>query len=150
MSLQLLSKYTNILLCVKSYYCKFSDFVNTKWTLIIDLSYFLTIFSNINCSKQCIFFSLQSGCKLLNALLRYTQTSNYFWMFCEGFYLHRLIVHAFKVPKGLLGYYVMGWGKHWNLLLLNITYIIYKCYINVICKLSWMKLNLSLLTYIKS
>lgn len=50
------------------------------------------------------------GCKLLYTLLRYTQTSNYFWMFCEGFYLHRLIVHAFKVPKGLLGYYVFGWG----------------------------------------
>ena len=56
-------------------------------------------------------FTLQEGCKLLYVLLRYTQTANYFWMFCEGFYLHRLIVHAFEVPKNLIWYYLIGFGE---------------------------------------
>jgi calcitonin receptor-like len=37
--------------------------------------------------------------------------ANYFWMFCEGFYLHTLIVFAFTryESKLLLGFYIVGW-----------------------------------------
>lgn len=32
-------------------------------------------------------------------------------MFCEGFYLHRLIVRAFEIPKSLIIYYFIGIGE---------------------------------------
>lgn len=50
------------------------------------------------------------GCRILYILTRYIDTTSFFWMFCEGLYLHRLIVHAFSVPKTLLPYYIFGWG----------------------------------------
>jgi calcitonin receptor len=31
------------------------------------------------------------------------------WMFCEGFYLHRLIASAFMEQKSLLVFYLIGW-----------------------------------------
>lgn len=74
---------------------------------------FLIHHNRVNEASESVMEKNTEGCKLLYAFLRYTQTSSYFWMFCEGFYLHRLIVHAFKVPKGLLGYYIMGWGVSW-------------------------------------
>ncbi|KAL5007022.1 hypothetical protein ScPMuIL_015828 [Solemya velum] len=60
-----------------------------------------------------IMYQNSAGCKLLYVLLRYSVTSNYFWMVCEGFYLHRLIVNAFEVPKYLFGYHIYGWGLSW-------------------------------------
>ncbi|XP_076090371.1 calcitonin gene-related peptide type 1 receptor-like [Mytilus galloprovincialis] len=49
-------------------------------------------------------------CRVLHAVHRYCSTCNYFWMFCEGFYLHRLLIQAFRVPKNLTWYYITGWG----------------------------------------
>ncbi|KAL3831468.1 hypothetical protein ACJMK2_023213, partial [Sinanodonta woodiana] len=49
------------------------------------------------------------GCKFLYILIRYFGSTIFFLMFCEGFFLHRLIVHAFKVPKKLRWYYLCGW-----------------------------------------
>ena len=53
----------------------------------------------------------QNVCKVLNMLEHYSRSSTYFWMLCEGFYLHRLLVNAFVPPKQLIGYYITGWGK---------------------------------------
>lgn len=37
---------------------------------------------------------------------------NYFWMLCEGIYLHTLIVVAvFAEEQHLHWYYLLGWGK---------------------------------------
>jgi hypothetical protein len=37
---------------------------------------------------------------------------NYFWMLCEGIYLHTLIVVAvFAEKQHLMWYYFLGWGK---------------------------------------
>lgn len=37
---------------------------------------------------------------------------NYFWMLCEGIYLHTLIVVAvFAEKQHLMWYYLLGWGK---------------------------------------
>lgn len=37
---------------------------------------------------------------------------NYFWMLCEGVYLHTLIVVAvFAEKQRLLWYHFLGWGK---------------------------------------
>ncbi|KAL7859240.1 hypothetical protein SRHO_G00143870 [Serrasalmus rhombeus] len=51
------------------------------------------------------------GCKLLSSLIHYTSCSNYFWMLCEGIYLHTLIIVAVFVGEQQLGwYYLLGWG----------------------------------------
>ncbi|XP_042569666.1 calcitonin gene-related peptide type 1 receptor [Cyprinus carpio] len=55
--------------------------------------------------------SSQIGCKLLASIMHYTSCSNYFWMLCEGIYLHTLIIVAVFVGEQQLGwYYVLGWG----------------------------------------
>lgn len=52
------------------------------------------------------------SCKVLAVLNQYTSTSNYFWMLCEGIYLHTLIVVAvFVGEQQLFWYYVVGWGE---------------------------------------
>uniref|UniRef100_A0A672MLK5 G-protein coupled receptors family 2 profile 2 domain-containing protein n=1 Tax=Sinocyclocheilus grahami TaxID=75366 RepID=A0A672MLK5_SINGR len=51
------------------------------------------------------------GCKLLASIMQYTSCSSYFWMLCEGIYLHTLIIVAVFVGEQQLGwYYVLGWG----------------------------------------
>jgi hypothetical protein len=34
------------------------------------------------------------------------------WMFCEGFYLHRLISAAFAEERSLILFYAIGWGEY--------------------------------------
>lgn len=54
----------------------------------------------------------QVSCKVLAVLTQYTSTSNYFWMLCEGIYLHTLIIVAvFVGEQQLFWYYVLGWGE---------------------------------------
>ncbi|XP_066528315.1 calcitonin gene-related peptide type 1 receptor [Hoplias malabaricus] len=51
------------------------------------------------------------GCKILAFLVHYTSCSTYFWMLCEGIYLHTLIIVAVFVGEQQLGwYYLLGWG----------------------------------------
>ncbi|XP_037540310.1 calcitonin gene-related peptide type 1 receptor-like [Nematolebias whitei] len=51
------------------------------------------------------------SCKILSVLTQYTSTSNYFWMLCEGIYLHTLIIVAvFVEEQQLFWYYILGWG----------------------------------------
>lgn len=96
---------------IKLHICFFTSFILVS--VIAIMWDFLVHHNRLSSKTGSILDRNTDGCKLLYTLLRYTQTSNYFWMFCEGFYLHRLIVHAFKVPKGLIGYYVIGWGVSW-------------------------------------
>lgn len=56
-------------------------------------------------------FSIQGLCKFLLILTKYFRMTNYMWMFCEGFYLHKLIAAAFAEQKNLIMFYVIGWGK---------------------------------------
>jgi hypothetical protein len=61
------------------------------------------------------FYSLfQNGpyCKLILLLTKYFRLTNYIWMFCEGFYLHRLISTAFAEERSLTLFYVIGWGEY--------------------------------------
>ncbi|KAL2088140.1 hypothetical protein ACEWY4_016968 [Coilia grayii] len=55
---------------------------------------------------------LQSvSCKLFQLLHLYLMSCNYFWMLCEGIYLHTLIVVAvFAEKQHLMWYYLLGWG----------------------------------------
>lgn len=51
------------------------------------------------------------GCKVLHVLLHYFMVSNYFWMFCEGLYLHTLLVVTFVPEHSLMKWFHMiGWG----------------------------------------
>ncbi|CAN9515850.1 unnamed protein product [Ophioblennius macclurei] len=50
------------------------------------------------------------SCKILAALVQYTLTSSYFWMLCQGIYLHTLIIVAvFVGEQQLFWYYILGW-----------------------------------------
>ena len=62
-----------------------------------------------------VFVYEQPGCKFLYVMTRYSRGTNFLWMFCEGLYLHRLIVKAFTPPKRLLVFYILGWGEYWAL-----------------------------------
>ncbi|XP_028279671.1 calcitonin gene-related peptide type 1 receptor-like isoform X2 [Parambassis ranga] len=51
------------------------------------------------------------SCKLLAFIYLYLLSCNYFWMLCEGIYLHTLIVVAvFAEKQHLMWYYLLGWG----------------------------------------
>uniref|UniRef100_A0A3Q4AB14 Calcitonin receptor-like receptor n=1 Tax=Mola mola TaxID=94237 RepID=A0A3Q4AB14_MOLML len=53
-----------------------------------------------------------SACKLLMFVHLYLLSCNYFWMLCEGIYLHTLIVVAvFAEKQHLVWYYLLGWGE---------------------------------------
>ncbi|CAH1788340.1 unnamed protein product [Owenia fusiformis] len=64
----------------------------------------------ISAVTESVMYKNTGGCKFLYFLTRYTRTTNYMWMFCEGFYLHRLIVNAFEPPKSLIWFYLVGWA----------------------------------------
>ncbi|KAH6944380.1 hypothetical protein HPB50_002892 [Hyalomma asiaticum] len=49
-------------------------------------------------------------CKLLSVLNRYFMVSQYTWMLCEGYYLHRLVAQAFSKQMNLKFCYTFGWG----------------------------------------
>lgn len=49
-------------------------------------------------------------CRLLHILTQYFTASNYFWMLCEGLFLHTLIVFTFvSVKKLLAACCILGW-----------------------------------------
>lgn len=56
--------------------------------------------------------SLQTSCKVSQFIHLYLFGCNYFWMLCEGIYLHTLIVVAvFAQKQHLIWYYLLGWGE---------------------------------------
>ncbi|XP_007578094.1 calcitonin gene-related peptide type 1 receptor-like [Poecilia formosa] len=66
--------------------------------------------SMTSCGSQTISAINPVSCKILATLVQYTATSNYFWMLCEGIYLHTLIIVAvFVGEQQLFWYYVLGW-----------------------------------------
>ncbi|KAG8558625.1 hypothetical protein GDO81_017069 [Engystomops pustulosus] len=51
------------------------------------------------------------SCKICQFIHFYLMGCNYFWMLCEGIYLHTLIVVAvFAEKQHLIWYYLLGWG----------------------------------------
>ncbi|KAG8186539.1 hypothetical protein JTE90_020842 [Oedothorax gibbosus] len=62
-------------------------------------------------SKPSVLFSNYPSCQILHVLVHYFLVSNYFWMFCEGLYLHTILIVAFVSEDKLLKYfYMIGWG----------------------------------------
>ncbi|KAG8186927.1 hypothetical protein JTE90_000399 [Oedothorax gibbosus] len=70
-------------------------------------SYFIGNFIN---NPDSILESNQAGCKVFYTLTKYLRLCTYSWMFCEGFYLHKLIAAAFAEQKSILPYHIIGWG----------------------------------------
>ncbi|CAL1538992.1 unnamed protein product [Lymnaea stagnalis] len=49
-------------------------------------------------------------CKVIHVITQYATLSNYFWMFCEGFFLHTIVVQAFSKQRRLLiACSIIGW-----------------------------------------
>ncbi|KAM4560018.1 calcitonin gene-related peptide type 1 receptor-like isoform 2-T2 [Odontesthes bonariensis] len=76
-----------------------------------------------------------ASCKLLAFIQMYIMSCNYFWMLCEGIYLHTLIVVAvFAEKQHLMWYYMLGWG--FPLVPAVIYSIARQCYYNDKCWVS--------------
>ena len=43
-------------------------------------------------------------------LTKYFRLTNYTWMFCEGYYLHRLLANTFEEERSLAFILSIGWG----------------------------------------
>eukprot|EP00093_Oithona_nana_P000734 00734.XXX_908_2324_1 [CDS] Oithona nana genome sequencing. len=50
------------------------------------------------------------GCQFLMMLTKYFRLTNYTWMFCEGYYLHRLLANTFEEERSLAFILSIGWG----------------------------------------
>ncbi|XP_064155162.1 calcitonin gene-related peptide type 1 receptor isoform X2 [Anguilla rostrata] len=125
-------------LALSSYYLAIVGHVLSLVSLLISLAIF-SYFKNLSCQRvslhknmflSFIFNSILTviwlsvvvhgqhlvainsiGCKILSSLISYALGSIYFWMLCEGIYLHTLIVVAVFMGEQHLGwYYVLGWG----------------------------------------
>lgn len=57
-------------------------------------------------------FFNQVWCRLISFLKTYFTSTTYFWMFCEGWYLYRLLSKAFQQPESLRSLYLIGWGEY--------------------------------------
>ena len=51
------------------------------------------------------------GCQCLMMLTKYFRLTNYTWMFCEGYYLHRLLANTFEEERSLTFILSIGWGE---------------------------------------
>uniref|UniRef100_A0A667WIW1 Calcitonin gene-related peptide type 1 receptor n=1 Tax=Myripristis murdjan TaxID=586833 RepID=A0A667WIW1_9TELE len=81
------------------------------------------------------------SCKVIMFIHLYLLSCNYFWMLCEGIYLHTLIVVAvFAEKQHLMWYYLLGWG--FPLVPALIHAIARRCYYNDNC---WISSDTSLL-----
>ncbi|KAJ8412008.1 hypothetical protein AAFF_G00142750 [Aldrovandia affinis] len=80
----------------------FLSFILNSICTIISLS--------VVASNQPLIASNPIGCKLLSFLNSYALSSIYFWMLCEGIYLHTLIIVAvFAEEQQLAWYFILGW-----------------------------------------
>ncbi|CAG5116829.1 unnamed protein product, partial [Candidula unifasciata] len=81
----------------------FSNILTVMWEMLV-------AHEKLTGSSTSFIFQNANACNLLAFLRLYSRSTTYVWMFCEGFYLHRLISNAFKPPKSLLFLYLIGWG----------------------------------------
>ncbi|XP_052576630.1 calcitonin receptor isoform X1 [Peromyscus californicus insignis] len=79
------------------------------WTMQWELSPLLPLSANEG--KMDSNDSRVISCKILHFIHQYMMACNYFWMLCEGIYLHTLIVMSvFAEDHRLWWYYLLGWG----------------------------------------
>ena len=51
------------------------------------------------------------ACRILLMITKYFRLTNYTWMFCEGYYLHRLLVNTFEEERSIKFILAVGWGE---------------------------------------
>ncbi|CAH1790496.1 unnamed protein product [Owenia fusiformis] len=83
----------------------FCGFITILWDMLVQYD-LLTVKIN----SQSVMYKNSIGCRILCALHIYTKCTTYVWMFCEGYYLHKLISNAFEPPNSLVRLYILGWG----------------------------------------
>ncbi|XP_073985669.1 calcitonin gene-related peptide type 1 receptor-like isoform X2 [Rhodnius prolixus] len=58
-----------------------------------------------------VLFANGFGCQLLHILVQYFLVATYLWMFCEGLYLHTLLVVTFVTESKVMPFlHLIGWG----------------------------------------
>uniref|UniRef100_A0A8C8VNG0 Calcitonin receptor n=1 Tax=Pelusios castaneus TaxID=367368 RepID=A0A8C8VNG0_9SAUR len=82
------------------------------------------------------------SCKVLQFFHQYMMGCNYFWMLCEGIYLHTLIVVAvFAEEQRLHWYYLLGWGMYFVIPIFSVISFQYLWNFNI----CWMSVDTHLL-----
>ncbi|KAL8562728.1 hypothetical protein ACOMHN_022604 [Nucella lapillus] len=105
---------------IKLHTCLFLSYILTN-VLMIMWEVIVVKDRLINARNRSVLHINSVGCRLLHALTRYAWTTNFMWMFLEGFHLYRLMVHAFAVPRSLLGFYIGGFSIPWVPILIYIS-----------------------------
>ena len=67
-----------------------------------------------NAKSIFIFLKNTFGCRWLLMQTMYFRLTNFSWMFCEGYYLHRLLANTFEEQRSLVFMLVVGWGKYFD------------------------------------
>lgn len=81
-------------------------FISFLISSILWITWYSTVTNNPQIPKE-----NKAGCQILHILTYYFTVSNYFWMLCEGLYLHILLVIAFlSESKVMIWLYILGWG----------------------------------------
>ncbi|XP_036357912.1 calcitonin gene-related peptide type 1 receptor-like isoform X1 [Octopus sinensis] len=82
----------------------FTAIFQILWTILVHHDQFL------NAPEDTLLHKNTVGCRILYFMSSYFRSTNYFCMFVEGLYLCRLLSATFKIPKRLIGYYILCWG----------------------------------------
>ena len=82
--------------------------------MLFDHNLFLLDIASLIRNNMCvhIYLHIQWLCKALTGTFNFANSTNFFWMFVEGLYLHIIIVWTYSADKIRLWYLiVIGWGK---------------------------------------
>ncbi|KAG1670127.1 Calcitonin gene-related peptide type 1 receptor [Nymphon striatum] len=83
---------------------------NFFFSFIINNTLWIIWFTKVT-ADPVVLFENGVSCRVLYAVLHYFLLSNYMWMFCEGLYLHTILVITFiRDEKIITLLYFIGWG----------------------------------------
>lgn len=107
----------------------FTSLLLTAIFVIVFEGYFMMDY--INNPRSSIVEANLASCKLFYTITKYLRLTAYTWMFCEGFYLHKLIAAAFAEQKSTIVFHIVGWGL--PAIPVSIWAIIRKLYADDLC-----------------
>ncbi|TRY82472.1 hypothetical protein DNTS_029957, partial [Danionella cerebrum] len=100
-----------IFFCFKSLSCQRITLHKNLFFSFVLNSVITIIFFTCVANSQEVTQANSVSCKVSVFIHHYLLGCNYFWMLCEGIYLHTLIVVAvFAEKQHLMWYYLLGWG----------------------------------------
>ncbi|BES94463.1 receptor [Nesidiocoris tenuis] len=81
-------------------------FISLAINNLLWLIWYETVVDNIP-----LLLANEVGCQILHVLLQYFMVATYLWMFCEGLYLHTLLVITFVTESKVMPIlHLVGWG----------------------------------------